>query len=50
MFSNNIFQFIIFLNNLPAETFQKTIVCIQIFLIVLEILYFFCIRYITKDY
>ena len=50
MFSNNVLQFILFLNNLPTETFQKIIVSMQIFLIIVEILYFFYIRHITKDY
>lgn len=50
MFSNNVLQFILFLNNLPTETFQKLIVSMQIFLIIIEILYFFYIRHITKNY
>lgn len=50
MFSNNILQFILFLNNLPTETFQKIVVSMQIFLILAEIIYFFYIRHITKDY
>lgn len=50
VFSNSIMQFILFLNNLPTETFQKIIVSMQIFLIILAILYFFYIRHITKDY
>ena len=41
MFSNNIFQFILFLNNLPIETHQKIIVLLQIFVILSEILSFF---------
>lgn len=49
MFSNDILQFILFLNNLPTETFQKIVVSIQIFLIIVEIIYFFYIRHITKD-
>lgn len=50
MFSNDILQFILFLNNLPVETFTKIIVSMQIFLIIIEIIYFFYIRHITKDY
>ena len=50
MFSNNVLQFILFLNNLPTETFQKIVISIQIFLIIVEILHFFYIRHITKDY
>ena len=49
MFSNNVLQFILFLNNLPTETFQKIVVSIQLFLIIVEIIYFFYIRHITKD-
>lgn len=50
MFSNDILQFNLFLNNLPTETFQKIVVSIQISLIIVEIIYFFYIRHITKDY
>lgn len=50
MFSNNMIQLIIFLNNLPIETQQKIIVSIQIFLIISEIICFFYIRHIMKDY
>lgn len=50
MFSNNIFQFILFLNNLPTEIHQQIIVFLQLFVILAEILSFFYIRHITKDY
>ncbi len=50
MFSNNVLPFILFLNNLPKETFQKIIVFIQIFVILAEILSFLYIKHIDKDY
>lgn len=50
VFSNNIMQFILFLNNLPTEIVQKIIVFMQSFLIITEIVYFFYIRHIIKDY
>lgn len=50
MFSNSLIQFILFLNTLPTESSQKIIVFLQIFVIFAEILSFFYIRHITKDY
>lgn len=50
LFSNDIIQLIIFLNELPKETHEKIIIFIQIFLIISEVLAFFYIRYITRDY
>lgn len=39
-----------FFNELPNETHEKIILFIQIFLIVAEVLSFFYIRHITKEY
>ena len=50
VFSNSLIQFILFLNTLPTESSQKIIVFLQIFVIFAEILSFFYIRHITKDY
>ena len=50
MFSNSLIQFILLLNTLPTESSQKIIVLLQIFVILSEILSFFYIRHITKDY
>lgn len=50
MFSNSLIQFILFLNNLPTEIHQQIIVLLQIFVILSEILSFFYIRHITKNY
>lgn len=50
MFSNDIMQLIMFLNELPNETHEKIILFFQIFLIVAEVLSFFYIRHITKEY
>lgn len=50
MFSNNVLQFILFFNNLPIEIHLTIIVFLQLFVILAEILSFFYIRHITKDY
>ena len=50
MFSNDIVQLIIFINNLPKEIFNKILLFLQIIFIVFEILAFLYIIYITKDY
>lgn len=47
MFSNDIIQLIIFINNLPIE---KLILLFQKIVIILEILAFIYIIYINKDY
>ena len=48
MFSNNIIKFILYLNALPKEIHEKSIIISQIFLIILEILMFFYIKYIIR--
>lgn len=50
MFSNNILQFIIFINNLSEETYQKIIIFTQFLVITLDIICFFYIRHITREY
>lgn len=50
VFSNDMMQFFIFISNLPTETHEKLILCMEIFLILYEILAFFYIRHIIKDY
>ncbi len=50
VFSNSILQFILFFNNLPTEIHQQIIVFLQLFVILAEILSFFYIRHITKNY
>lgn len=50
MFSNDIIQFINFIRVLPKEIYERIIISIQLFVILAEILSFFFIRNITKDY
>ncbi len=50
VFSNSIIKLILFLNNLPIESYQKIIVSFQVIVILAEILSFFYIRYITRNY
>lgn len=50
MFSNDIIQFINFIRVFPKELFERIIIFIQLFVILSEILSFFYIRNITKDY
>ena len=45
MFSNDILQLIVFLDNLPKATHEKIIITIQLILIVCEIIAFFYIKY-----
>lgn len=49
MFSNNIIQLIIFINELLKENEERIIIFIQIFLIISEILAFFFIRHINRN-
>lgn len=44
MHTNDIFEFVIFLNNLPKEIHEKIIISIQIFFIVFEIIAFLYIK------
>lgn len=50
MFSNDIMQLVIFFNQLPKEVNEKIIIFLQIFLIIAEVVAFFYIRHITKEY
>lgn len=50
MFSNDIIQLIIFINELLKENEERIIIFIQIFLIIFEILAFFYIRHINRNY
>lgn len=45
MFSNDILQLIVFLDNLPKATHEKIIITMQLILIVCEIIAFFYIKY-----
>lgn len=45
MFSNDILQLIVFLDNLPKSTHEKIIITMQIVLIVCEIIAFLYIKY-----
>ena len=50
MFSNDVIQLIMFFNKLPEEAQERIILILQIIFIVAEVIVFFYIRHITKDY
>mgnify|MGYP004477110301 CR=1 FL=1 len=50
VFSNDVIQLIVFFNQLPEEAQERIIFLLQIILIVTEVIVFFYIRHITKDY
>lgn len=50
MFSNDIFKFIIFLNNLPAETVEKIIIVFQVISICFAICSLIYVNHISKRY